>query len=232
MRRMDKKTQLGFTHRFIPSNKISGASTREQGTKGKTVFTTLLLLHGTGGNEEDMIPLGQQIAPEAAILSPRGKVLENGMPRFFRRLAEGVFDIEDLKFRTYELADFVEEASKVYGFDLHHVVALGYSNGANIAASELLLRPAILSSAILFRPMVPLVPEVLPDLSTKHVFISAGLHDPIVPGQETQNLFNLLKKAGVADISINWQNSGHELILEEIRKAKDWLLRVLSSKNN
>lgn len=231
---MDKKTQLGFIHRFIPSNKISGARTREQATKGKTVFTTLLLLHGTGGNEEDMIPMGQKIASEAAILSPRGKVLENGMPRFFRRLAEGVFDIEDLKFRTYELADFVEEASKVYGFDLQHVVAIGYSNGANIAASELLLRPSILSSAILFRPMVPLIPEVLPDLSTKHVFISAGLHDPIVPGKETQNLFNLLKKAGVADISINWQNSGHELTLEEIRKAKDWLLSVLSfsDKNN
>jgi phospholipase/carboxylesterase len=221
---MDKKTELGFIHRFIPSNKITGPRAREQGTKGKTVFTTLLLLHGTGGNEEDMIPLGQQIAPEAAILSPRGKVLENGMPRFFKRLAEGVFDIEDLKFRTYELADFVEKASKVYGFDLQHVIALGYSNGANIAASELLLRPAILSSAILFRPMVPLIPEVLPDLSTKHVFISAGLRDPIVPGQETRSLFNLLRKAGVADISINWQNSGHELSFEEIRKAKDWLL--------
>ncbi|MFZ0514946.1 MAG: hypothetical protein WAM14_25310, partial [Candidatus Nitrosopolaris sp.] len=124
---MDNNTQLGFIHRFIPSNKISGARTREQGTREKTVFTTLLLLHGTGGNEEDMIPLGQQIAPEAAILSPRGKVLENGMPRFFRRLAEGVFDIEDLKFRTYELADFVEQASKVYGFNLQHVVAVGYS---------------------------------------------------------------------------------------------------------
>jgi len=225
---MDKKTQLDFIHRFIPPNKISGARTREKVTREKTVFTTLLLLHGTGGNEVEMIHLGQQIAPEAAILSPRGKVLENGMPRFFRRLAEGVFDIEDLKFRTYELADFVEEASKVYGFDLRHVVALGYSNGANIAASELLLRPAILSSAVLFRPMVPLIPEVLPDLSTKHVFISAGLHDPIVPDQQTQNLFNLLKKAGVTDISINWQNSGHELILEEIRKARDWLLSVLS----
>jgi phospholipase/carboxylesterase len=223
---MDKRTQLGFIHRFIPSNKITGAQAREQGTKGKTVFTTLLLLHGTGGNEEDMVPLGQQIAPEAAILSPRGKVLENGMPRFFKRLAEGVFDIEDLKFRTYELADFVEKASKVYGFDLQHVIALGYSNGANIAASELLLRPAILSSAILFRPMVPLIPEVLPDLSTKHVFISAGLRDPIVPGQETRSLFNLLRKAGVADISINWQNSGHELSFEEIRKAKDWLLSL------
>ena len=215
MRRMDKKTQLGFTHRFIPSNKSEART------------TTLLLLHGTGGTEDDLIPVGREMAPNAAILSPRGKVLENGMPRFFRRVAEGVFDLEDLKFRTHELADFVEAASKVYGFDLQYVVALGYSNGANIAASELLIRPSLLSSAILFRPMVPLIPEVLPDLSTKHVFISAGLHDPIVPDHETKNLFNLLKKAGVVDISINWQNSGHELILEEIRKAKDWLLHVL-----
>ncbi len=111
MRRMDKKTQLGFTHRFIPSN------------KSEARITTLLLLHGTGATEEDMIPLGQQIAPEAAILSPRGKILENGMPRFFRRLAEGVFDLEDLKFRTSELADFVNDASKTYDFDLQHVIA-------------------------------------------------------------------------------------------------------------
>jgi predicted esterase len=212
---MDKKIQLGFIHRFIPSNK-NGART-----------TTLLLLHGTGGTEEDLIPMGREIAPNAAILSPRGKVLENGMPRFFRRLAEGVFDIEDLKFRTHELADFVIAASKVYGFDLRYVVAVGYSNGANIAASELFLRPSLFSSAILFRPMVPLIPEVLPDLSAKHIFISAGMHDPIVSDHETENLFDLLKKAGVADISINWQNSGHELILEEIRKVKDWLLDLL-----
>lgn len=208
---MDKKIQLGFIHRFIPSNK-SGART-----------TTLLLLHGTGGTEEDLIPMGREISPNAAILSPRGKVLENGMPRFFRRLAEGVFDIEDLKLRTHELADFVVAASKVYGFDLRYVVAVGYSNGANIAASELFLRPSLFSSAILFRPMVPLIPETLPDLSAKHIFISAGLHDPIVSKHETENLFNLLKKAGVADISMNWQNSGHELILEEIKKVKDWL---------
>ena len=227
---MDKKIQLGFIHRFIPSNKISGARTREEAAKGKTVFTTLLLLHGTGGNEEDMIPLGQQIAPEVAILSPRGKVLENGMPRFFRRLAEGVFYMEDLKVRTHELADFVEEASKVYRFDLQRLVAVGYSNGANIAASAVLLRPSILPYVILFRPMMQLVPEPLPNLSSKHVFISAGLHDPIVPDQETKNLFSLLQKAG-ADVSIIWQNSGHELILEEIRKAKDWLLSVLAINN-
>lgn len=212
---MAKKIQLGFIHRFIPSTK-SGART-----------TTLLLLHGTGGTEEDLIPMGREIAPNAAILSPRGKVLENGMPRFFRRLAEGVFDIEDLKLRTHELADFVVAASKVYDFDLRYVVAVGYSNGANIAASELFLRPSLFSSAILYRPMVPLIPEVLPDLSAKHVFISAGLHDPIVSDRETENLFNLLKKAGVADISINWQNSGHELTLEEIRKVKHWLLHPL-----
>ena len=129
---MDKNTQLGFIHRFLPPNKVSGSRPRKQD------FTTLLLLHG-GGSEEDMLPLGQQIDREAAILSPRGKVLENGMPRFFRRYSEGVFDLEDLKFRTYELADFVEQASRIYRFNLQHVIAVGYSNGANIAASELLL---------------------------------------------------------------------------------------------
>lgn len=219
---MDKKTQLGFIHRFIPPNKISGARTREKRTKEKTFFTTLLLLHGTGGNEEDMIPLGQQLAPDAAILSTRGKVLENGMPRFFRRLAEGVFDIEDLKFRTYELADFVEQAFRVYGLNSQHVVAVGYSNGANIAASELLLRPEILSAAILFRAMVPLVPETLPDLTKKHIFMSSGLHDPIVPKQEAERLFGLFKKAG-AKVSLSWQDSGHELTMKEVQKGKEWL---------
>ena len=219
---MDKNIrQLGFIHRFIPSDRKE--------PKSRTSFATILLLHGTGGNEEDLISLGHEIAPGAALLSPRGKVLENGLPRFFRRLSEGVFDIEDLKFRTNELADFVEEASKVYGFDLQRLVAIGYSNGANIAASGLLLRPDFLSYAILFRPMVPLIPEVLPNLGSKHILISAGLHDPIVPSQDTKNLLNLLKKAG-AETSINWQNSGHELSLEEIKKAKDWLFSVILPK--
>lgn len=194
---MDKHNQLAFIHRFIRPNKVSGSRTRrEQGTKEKQVFTTLLLLHGTGGNEKDLIPLGQQIAPHAAILSPRGKVLENGMPRFFRRLAEGIFDIEDLKYRTNELADFVTDASKNYGFDKHNVIVVGYSNGANIASSILLLYPEILSAAILFRAMVPLVPSILPDLANKHIFMFSGLYDPIVPGQEAERLFGLFKKAG------------------------------------
>jgi phospholipase/carboxylesterase len=228
---MDKnRTHLGFIHRFIPPKNKEGSGgigIAKQG--GEQSFTTFLLLHGTGGNEDDLIPLAYEIDKRAAILSPRGKVLENGItPRFFRRLAEGVFDLEDLKFRTNELADFVNDASKTYGFDLQCVIAVGYSNGANIAASMLLLRPETLSSAILFRAMVPFVPKVLPDLSNKHIFMSSGLYDPIVSKQEAEKLFSLFEKAG-ADISLSWQESGHELTMEEIRKAKEWLLSMVSS---
>jgi predicted esterase len=215
--KMDKKAKLGFNHRFIPSHTHEGGR-----SKGKTPPTTLLLLHGTGGNEEDVIPLGQQIDPEAAILSPRGKVLENGMPRFFRRLAEGIFDIEDLKFRTNELADFVNDASKAYGFDMQRIIAVGYSNGSNIASSLLLIRPEILCCAVLFRAMVPLQPDILPDLTNKHIFMSSGIHDPIVPKQDSESLAALFKKAG-AKVSLYWQNSGHELRMEEVKKAKEWL---------
>src|SRR6185312_16325505 len=169
-----------FIHEFVP-----GSSNR-----------TLLLLHGTGGNERDLIPLGRELDPNAALLSPRGKVLENGMPRFFRRLAEGVFDLEDLKHRTNELADFVSAAAQHYGFATHQLVAVGYSNGANIAASMLLLRPEILDAAILFRAMVPLVPDKLPQLSSIHVGIGAGDQDPIIPPSEVQRLVELLRGAG------------------------------------
>jgi phospholipase/carboxylesterase len=186
----------------------------------------LLLLHGTGGNEQDLIPLGRELYPRAAIISPRGKVLESGMPRFFRRLAEGVFDIEDLKFRTHELADFVEKASKVYGFDLRYVVSVGYSNGANIASSMLLLRPKVISSAVLFRAMVPFVPEKVPNLATKNIFMSAGEYDPIVPREQTEMLFRLFEEAG-ANLMLHWQkNSGHELGYDEISTAKEWLASV------
>ena len=184
---------------------------------------TLLLLHGTGGDEDDMVTLGHQLDSEASLLSPRGKVLERGVsPRFFRRLAEGVFDIEDLKFRTNELADFVEKASTVYGFDARRVTAVGYSNGANIAASILMLRPHTLSGAILYRSMVPFIPQTLPDLTMKHIFMSSGIYDPIVSKQEAERLFGLFKNAG-ANISFIWQESGHQLTMEEIQKAKEWL---------
>src|SRR5258705_12250113 len=142
--------QPDFIHEFVPS----------------TSSRTLLLLHGTGGNERDLIPLGRELDPNAGLLSPRGKVLENGMPRFFRRLAEGEFDLEDLKYRTNELADFVTAAAQHYGFATDQFVAAGYSNGANIAASMLLLHPEVIPAPFLFGPMVPLVPDSLTDLSS------------------------------------------------------------------
>src|SRR5438046_9830569 len=156
------RPQPDFIHEFVPS-----ASNR-----------TLLLLHGTGGNERDLIPLGRELDPRAALLSPRGKILENGMPRFFRRLAEGVFDLEDLKNRTNELADFVAAAAQHYGFAADKVVAVGYSNGANIAASLLLLRTEVLSAAVLFRAMVRLIPYTLPLLSSLRVWFGAENDDP------------------------------------------------------
>jgi len=203
------RPQPDFIHEFVP-----GASNR-----------TLLLLHGTGGNERDLISLGRQLESSASLLSPRGNVLENGMPRFFRRLAEGVFDLEDLKKRTHELADFVIAAAKHYKIDVKNMVAVGYSNGANIAASTLLLRPEIFPAAVLFRAMVPLVPETQPDLSSVRVWIGAGSIDPIVPASETKQLSELLRDAG-ADVTIRFFKGGHELTPEDVDVAREWL-RIL-----
>jgi predicted esterase len=202
---------LGFIHRFEPAN---------------PGCLTLLLLHGTGGNEEDLIPLGRTVAPGAALLSPRGKVLENGMPRFFRRFAEGVFDIEDLKFRSKELADFVRNASVEYGFDLNSVVAVGYSNGANIAVSMLLLGSLLPVGALLFRPMVPVAPDELPNLGGISIFISAGRSDPIVPRGEPERLAKLLGDAG-AVVTLSWETATHALTEQEVEKAASWLLEKL-----
>ncbi|HZL21831.1 MAG TPA: alpha/beta hydrolase, partial [Nitrososphaeraceae archaeon] len=189
---------------------------------------TLVLLHGTGGNEEDLIPLGKEIESTASILSPRGKVLENGMPRFFRRLAEGVFDMEDLKFRTHELADFIQQCSLHYKFDLRKTIAIGFSNGANIAASLLLLRPDLFEGAILFRAMIPLVPNPLPDLSNKKVLLSAGVNDPIVSRMETESLYRLFQNANT-NIVLKWENSSHNLIKEDIVAARKWISNNFSN---
>jgi predicted esterase len=205
-----ESTDLGFIHKFVPS--------KEDGAP------VLLLLHGTGGNEYDLLPLAKIIDSDAGVLSPRGKVLENGNPRFFRRLAEGVFDVEDLKFRTNELADFVRAASKRYGFDPRSVVALGYSNGANIAASMLLLRPQSLKGAILFRPMVPLEPDKRPDLSGKKIFVSAGKFDSIIPRSQTEKLKEMLEHAG-AEVGMNLEDSDHSLTGDDIEKARLWAER-------
>jgi len=204
------RPQPDFIHEFVP-----GSSNR-----------TLLLLHGTGGSERDLIPLGRELDPNAASLSPRGKVLENGMPRFFRRLAEGVFDLEDLKHRSNELADFVTAAAQHYGFASDNVIAVGYSNGANIAASMLLLRPEVLSAAVLFRAMVPLIPDKLPDLSSVRVWIGAGDQDPIVPVSETKRLAELLRRAG-ADVTIRFAKAGHGLTNDDLEAAREWLRRKL-----
>jgi predicted esterase len=183
---------------------------------------TLMLLHGTGGNEQDLLPVAPDLLPGAGVLSPRGKVLEHGMPRFFRRLAEGVFDLDDLRARTAELADFVAAAAAHYGFDPTRVVAVGFSNGANIAGSLLLLRPGVVQRAVLFRAMVPLVPDPLPSLPHTPVLISNGRADPIVPLAETERLAALLRAAG-ADVTLAWQNAGHHLIREDLDRARAWL---------
>lgn len=211
---MIRSNDFGFTHIYInPKSSNNNDATKK---------LTLVLFHGTGGNEEDLIFLGKEIEPNAAILSPRGKVLENGMPRFFRRLAEGVFDIEDLKFRTYELADFIQKCSLHYKFDLNQTMAVGFSNGANIAASMLLLRPDLLQGAILFRAMVPLIPNPLPSLSSKKILLAAGLSDPIVSRTETDNLFRLFQKTN-ANITLKWQQSSHNLIQEDVLVARKWI---------
>ena len=220
---MIKSNDFGFHHIFVNSSNVStNSSNNKKGYDETNKTLTLVLLHGTGGNEEDLIFLGKEIEPNASILSPRGKVLEKGMPRFFRRLAEGVFDIEDLKFRTLELADFIQKCSLHYKFDLNQTIAVGFSNGANIATSILLLRHNILQGAILFRAMIPLVPNPLPDLSTKKILLSAGLNDPIVSRTETENLFRLFQKTN-ANIMVKWLDSSHNLIQEDILVARKWI---------
>ena len=199
------RPQPDFIHEFVP-----GKSTR-----------TLLLLHGTGGNERDLIPLGRELDAEASLLSPRGKILENGMPRFFRRLAEGVFDLEDLQKRTHELADFVISAAAHYKIDNQQIVAVGYSNGANIAASLLLRHPKSLRGAILFRAMVPFVPQAPPDLKDVAVFLAAGRRDSMVDPAESERLQRLLESGG-ASVTLQWQPGGHELTQADLDAAKKW----------
>jgi phospholipase/carboxylesterase len=203
---------LGFTHRFELATDATAP--------------TLLLLHGTGGDENDLLPLGRALAPGAALLSPRGKVLENGMPRFFRRLAEGVFDQEDLAVRTRELAAFIDGASENYGIDRARLLALGFSNGANMAASVLLRFPDKLAGAILIRAMVPFVPKQLPDLRRKSVLLLSGRDDPIVPTDQPEELAGMFKSAG-ADVTLHWENAGHALTQADVSVARDWIQRVL-----
>jgi phospholipase/carboxylesterase len=197
---------LSHIHRFDP------------GTEG--VYPPLLLLHGTGGNENDLLSLGRMIAPHSALLSPRGKVLENGMPRFFRRFAEGVFDIADLRLRTSELADFIVAAGKQYGID--KPIALGYSNGANIAAAVLQLRPSVLAGGILLRAMLAIDDRPDNELSGKPILVISGARDSIVPLDSAKSLARLLQDAG-AVVDHQVVPSGHELTEADVRIARSWL---------
>jgi phospholipase/carboxylesterase len=195
-----------FIHKFVP-----GTSER-----------TLILLHGTGGTESDLLDLGRALDPEAALLSPRGKVLEHEMPRFFRRIGEGIFDEKDLIFRTHELADFIRVAAKQYGFDQSKSIAVGFSNGANIAASILLLRPGTFRAAVLFRAMVPLIPANLSELNGTPVLVAAGNRDPIIPVKNSRELVSLLQRSG-AEVTAFFEDANHGLTQTTMATARRWL---------
>ena len=196
--------------------------------QGDLRLPVLLLLHGTGGDETDLVELGQSVAPGLPILSVRGKVLENGMPRFFRRLAEGVFDLEDLKVRTEELADFVTKARMQYGFGDKPVIALGYSNGANIAASLLLSRPEILQGAVLLRAMMPFEPKELPDLRGKRILMLSGLIDQIIPAENSKRLAGMLQESG-ANVDFVLKPTGHGLTQFDFSAIKNWMSEEVMS---
>ena len=187
---------------------------------------TLLLLHGTGGDEHDLIGLGRQLAPAAALLSPRGQVLEQGMPRFFRRLAVGQLDIPDLLTRTDQLARFVADAAAAYGRDPDKLVAIGLSNGANIAASVLLRHPSTLRAAGLLRPMLPYRPDRIPDLAGTDVLIEAGERDPYSPAEQVARLTEILQAAGAAVTTTMQPGAGHALTEDDLRRLAAWVTQL------
>ncbi|HEY1714509.1 MAG TPA: alpha/beta hydrolase [Solirubrobacteraceae bacterium] len=207
---MNAATELGFQHVYEPS----------------AGDWTLLLLHGTGGDEHDLLGLGRQVAPSAALLSPRGKVLEAGMPRFFRRLAVGQLDIPDLLVRTDELAAFVTAAAQSYGRDPSKIAALGFSNGANIAVSLLLRHPTLLAAAALLRPMLPYEPEEDLRLPGTDVLIAAGEGDPYSSPEQTRRLTEVLDSAGAAVTAHVEPRAGHGLGTGDLRALERWAAQL------
>ena len=189
---------------------------------------TLLLLHGTGGDENDLLPFGRTLLPGAAMLGVRGNVREGGAARFFRRLAEGVFDVEDLHMRTRELAEFLASAGEAYGFSASSLFALGYSNGANVAASLLLARPAALAGAALFRAMVPFEPDTIPPLAGKKVLISAGRFDGMIPPAGSERLAAMLQEGG-ADVELAWQATSHGLTQGDVEVGQRFFAALVAA---
>lgn len=208
---MNPDVPLEFLHRFIAGD-------------GELAGLTILLLHGTGGDGDSLLQLGYTVAPGAALLSPTGRVLEGDSHRFFRRLAPGVLDQQDLTLRTRELGEFVRDSATQYVLDTHRVLAVGYSNGANIASSLMLRQPEMLAGAVLLRPMVSFVPEDIPVLSGIPVLICAGEHDLLLPPGDTERLAGIFRSAD-ADVSVHVQLAGHELAMGDVVAARDWVAR-------
>jgi phospholipase/carboxylesterase/glyoxalase family protein len=201
---------LDFVHVFLPADPPHSNP------------VTLFLLHGTGGDERDLLSVGRRLYPGAALLGVRGQVLENGMPRFFRRFSEGVLDVDDLQSRTEVLAHFIDAATEQYGFSKQRLVLVGYSNGANIASSLMFLHPHYEAAGILFRPMVPFEPTFSRNFRGLAVFISAGRIDPIVSPESPEQLARIFESGG-ADVSLFWHDGGHELGDDDLMAAKKWL---------
>ena len=204
---MNAETGLDRPHLFLPA---------EEDAAGPP----LLLLHGTGGNEHDLLPLRERLSPGAAVLSVRGTVLENGMPRFFRRLSEGVFDEDDLHRRADDLAEFVVTASAAYGFEDRSLVAVGFSNGANIASAMLLQRPGLLAGGVLLAAMVPYAEPPAADLTGTLVIISNGDRDPLIVTGVTEQLAAQLRERGAEVVELP-HPGGHQVypaVLPEIRR--------------
>jgi len=210
---MNKNNTFGFTHLYKPSSEPLGKK-------------TILLLHRTGGDEESLLPVADFLMPQSSVLSPRGRVLENGMPRFFKRHSEGVFDMEDLRIGTRELAGFIKNSLVEYGIETDDLIAVGYSNGANIASSVIFSYPGLLKTAALFHPMIPFIPKTSPDLSGTRVLITAGRNDPIVAVEETEKLASLYRDYSAA-VDLFWHNSGHSLTRGELEAAKSFLSESL-----
>lgn len=184
---------------------------------------TLLLLHGTGGNEYDLLPISENLGKDFNVLSLRGNILENGMPRFFKRLGMGIFDEKDLEFRTHEMISFIKELSQKEGFDISKIIALGYSNGANIAGASLFLEPDFLAGAIFFRPMQPFKDkQPLANKNNTPVLLTSGKNDPTVNAKDTETYLDVLKKAGFDAVHFELGTS-HNLTQQDVNLASEWL---------
>jgi len=207
---MQSTTDLNYIHTFVPAPSNSSRP------------VTLLLLHGTGGDENSLLSLGNDLCPGAALLGLRGKVLENGMPPSFRRFTEA--GIGDIRSRTEELAQFIRAASERYGFSTRRLVVVGHSDGANLAASLILLHPHYLAGAVLFRVMVPLLPDLIRDFSNLFIFIGAATLDPLIPADQASELAAIFKSGG-AKVAISWHEGGRELGEDDIQAARNWLAK-------